>query len=137
MKPSLYVCSYNSKDYYAGKRFRFAVVDLDKPKGFPSNFICMLPIQINGKSKFETSFRHIFGDESIQQARSLLTDGLKTEEEPEVKAEIEKRLKLLDPGAVGEIRCSGCGKLFLPQRIRRHRANFCEECLKKKFGSRE
>jgi uncharacterized OB-fold protein len=66
-----------------------------------------------------------------------LTEGLKTEEEPAVKAEIEKRLKMLELERVIQIKCSGCGKLFQPRRVRKHRRNFCEECMKKKFGNRQ
>lgn len=136
MKLGLYVCKFEAKDYSVGSRFRFAVVDLEKTRGYPSNFVCMLPIQISGKSKLDSSFMHIFGEKSIQQARALLAEGLKREDEPEVKAEIEKRLKLLEPEADIEIKCSGCGKLFHPRRKRKHQANFCENCVKKKFGSR-
>ena len=138
MKLSLYVCRFdNAKDYSAGKRFRFAVVDLEKSKSYPSNFVCMLPTQINGKTRLESIFMQVFGDKSIQQARALLAEALKAEEEPDVKAEIEKRLKLLEPEPVLQIKCSGCGKPFQPRRVRKHRQNFCEECMKKKFDSRQ
>ena len=138
MKLSLLVCRFdNAKDYSGGKRFRFAVVDLDKSKSYPSNFVCMLPTLINGKTKLESIFMQIFGDKSIEQARALLNRALKTEEESDVKAEIEKRLKMLEPEPVIQIKCSGCGKLFQPRRVRKHQHNFCEECLKKKFGNRQ
>lgn len=138
MKLGLYVCRFdNAKDYFAGKRFRFAVVDLEKTKGYPLNFVCMLPMLTGGKSKLESSFLRIFGDESIQQAKALLAEGLKAEEEPEVKAEMAKRLKMLDPEMVAQIKCSACGKIFRPRRIRKHRANFCEVCIRKKFASRQ
>ena len=119
-----------------GKRFRFAVVDLEKSKGYPSNFVCMLPTQINGKTKMESMFKQTFGERSVEQARTLLVEALKAEEEPDVRAEIEKRLKTLTPETAIEIKCSSCGRLFHPRRVRKHQANFCEECIKKKFGSR-
>jgi hypothetical protein len=91
MKLSLLVCRIETEeDYSVTKRFRFAVVDLDKSKSYPSNFVCMLPTQISGKTRLESIFMQVFGDKSIEQARALLTGALKTEEEPEVKAEIEK-----------------------------------------------
>ena len=137
MKLSLYVCRFdNAKDYSLGKRFRFAVVDLDKSKSYPSNFVCMLPTQISGKTRLESIFMQVFGDRSIEQARTLLVAALKTEEDAEVKVEIEKRLKLLEPERVLQVKCSGCGKLFQPRRVRKYQQNFCEECMKKKFGSR-
>jgi hypothetical protein len=138
MKLSLLVCRFdNAKDYSLGKRFRFAVVDLDKSKSYPSNFVCMLPMQISGKTRLESTFMQVFGDKSIEQARALLAEALETEEDADVKAEIEKRLKMLEPEPVSQIKCCGCGKLFQPRRVRKYHQNFCEECLKKKFGSRQ
>ena len=138
MKLSLLVCRFdNARDYSVGNRFRFAVVDLDKSKSYPSNFVCMLPTQISGKARLESIFMQVFGDRSREQARELLAEAMKTEEEPEVKAEIEKRLKMPEPESVIQIKCSGCGKLFQPRRVRKYQQNFCEECMKKKFGSRQ
>ena len=137
MKLSLLVCRIdNVKDYSVTKRFRFAVVDLDKSKSYPANFVCMLPTQISGKARMESIFMKVFGDRSLEQARALLAEALETEEDADVKAEIEKRLKMLEPNPVIQIKCSGCEKLFQPRRVRKYQQNFCEECLRKKFGSR-
>src|SRR4030067_711711 len=137
MKLGLLVCRKdNVEDYSLGKRFRFAVVDLDKSKSYPSNFVCMLPTHLNPEGKGFNVFIKVFGDKSIEQAKALLAKALKTEEEPEVTAEIEKRLKMLEPEPILQIKCSGCGKVFHPRRVRRSEENFCEECLKKKFGTR-
>lgn len=137
MKLGLYVCRFdNARDYSLGKRFRFAVVDLDKSKSYPSNFVCVLPTQMGDKGKSKSVFLQVFGDKSLEQARALLNKALETEDGTDVKAEIERRLKLLEPNPVSQINCSGCGKLFNPRRVRRHRQNFCEECMKKKFGNR-
>ena len=138
MKLSLRVCMIdNVRDYSVGKRFRFAVVDLDKSKSYPSNFICMLPTNMSDKGKSKSIFLQVFGDKSLEQARALLTGALKTEEEAEVKAEVEKRLKTLEPEPVSQINCSGCGKLFQPRRIRRFKKNFCEECFKRIYAARQ
>src|SRR4030066_166382 len=105
MKLNLYVCRFdNARDYSLGKRFRFAVVDLDKSKGYPANFVCMLPTQISGKTRLESIFMQVFGDKSIEQARTLLAKALETEEDAEVKAEIEKRLKVLEAERVIQIK---------------------------------
>jgi hypothetical protein len=123
-------------DYSLGRRFRFAIVDLDKSQSYPSNFVCMLPAQISGEGKPHSIFLQVFGDKSIEQAKALLTGALETEDDSEVKAEIERRLKLLEPKPVSQIECSACGKFFQPRRVRRFKQNFCPECMKKKFGSR-
>jgi hypothetical protein len=124
-------------DYSVGRRFRFAVVDLDKGKDYPLNFVCMLPRQLGPKGKGLSVFVKVFGDKSLEQARALLTGALETEDNPEVKAEITRRLKLLEPNPISQIKCSACGKLFQPRRAKRFKQKFCQECVKKKFGSRE
>jgi hypothetical protein len=43
-------------DSSGGKRFRFAVVDLDRAKDYPLNFVCMLPLREEGLHFF-WSFR--------------------------------------------------------------------------------
>src|SRR3989337_3379414 len=137
MKLSLLVCRIEAEeDYSVTKRFRFAVVDLDKSNSYPSNFVCMLPTHINDKGKNPNIFFQVFGERSVEQARALLGKALETEDDSEVKTEIERRLILLESKPVSQIKCSGCGKLFHPRRVRRYQHNFCEECMKKKFGSR-
>jgi hypothetical protein len=116
---------------YLQRSFRFAVVDFSKSQSYPSNFVCMLPVQL-GAGKPGSVFLQVFGDKSLEQAKALLKEALERENDSDVKAEIERRLKLLEP----KIKCSGCGKLFQPRRIRRFKNNFCEECMNKKFGSR-
>ena len=71
----------------------------------------------------------------MEQAMSLLKAAWEREDDSEIKAEIERRLKLLEPKVVNQIKCSGCGKLFQSKRIRKFKNNFCDECMKKKFGS--
>jgi hypothetical protein len=96
----------------------------------------MLPVNI-GKSNDQNIYGNIFGEKSTEQAKGLLADALKVVEDSEIKREVERRIKLLEPKKVTQIKCCSCGKLFLPMRIRRFRNNFCGDCMKKKFGSRE
>ena len=124
-------------DYSLGRRFRFAIVDLDKSQSYPSNFVCMLPAQISGEGKPHSIFLQVFGDKSIEQAKALLTGALETEDDFEVKAEITRRLSLLEPKPISQVKCGVCGKLFQPRRGKRFKQKFCQECVKKKFGSRE
>jgi hypothetical protein len=125
---------YGDNNNCLRRSFRFAVVDLSKSKSYPQNFVCVLPVQL-GKGKSESAFLKVFKDKSLEQAKALLKDALKREDDSEVKAEIERRLLLLEPKEVNQIKCSGCGKLFQPKRIRKFKNNFCKECMKKKFGS--
>ena len=138
MRVGLHLCKYDdAKNYSVGRRFRFAVVDLDKGKNYPLNFICMLPTQLKPTGKGLNVFVKVFGDKSLEQARALLTGALEMEDDSEVKAEITKRLSLLEPKPISQINCSVCGKLFQPRRAARFKQKFCQECVKKKFGSRE
>jgi hypothetical protein len=133
----LKVVAVNTADYTdLGRRFRFAVLDLDKARDYPANFVCVLPTTLSNEGKVDNVFFKIFGNKSLERAKLLLTDALKNEDDPEVKVEIERRLTLLDPQAI-RIKCSGCGKLFQPRRIRRFKQNYCEECLKRKYGARQ
>jgi formylmethanofuran dehydrogenase subunit E len=94
----------------------------------------MLPSQF-GKGKIDSAFLKLFGDRSLEQAKSLLKAAWEREDDSEVKAEIERRLKLLEPKVANQVKCSSCGKLFQPKRVRKFKNNFCKECMKKKFGS--
>ena len=97
LRVGLLLCRYDdAEDYSVGRRFRFAVVDLDKGKNYPLNFVCMLPTKIDAGGKSQSVFLQIFGDKSVEQARALLTEALETESDSEVKAEISRRLKLLE-----------------------------------------
>ena len=131
----LQVFEYYGDDNSGTRNFRFAVVNCSKSKSYPQNFVCMLPSQF-GKGKIDSAFLKLFGDKSSEQAESLLKSALETEDDSEVKAEIERRLKLLEPRGVNQVKCSSCGKLFQPKRIRRFKNNYCEECMKKRFGNR-
>ena len=129
-----------TQDYVDGAslktHFRLAVVDLDKAKTYPSNFVCLLPLQINEARKTSNVFFRVFGNKSLEQAKALLKEALKGEDEPEIKAEMERRLKLLEPKTVNQLCCSDCGKLFGSKRARRFKRNYCPDCMNKKYGNR-
>ena len=137
MKAGLLIVRHdNLKVYSPGRLFRFAIVNLEKEGGYPANFVCMLPIHISPAEK-PSNFAQIFGDESLRLAKRLLTGAFKKERDSEIKAEIERRLELLEPNHQRQIRCSSCGKVFQPRRVRRYGKNFCGECLRKRFAGRE
>jgi hypothetical protein len=124
-------------DYSLGRRFRFAVVDLDKGKDYPMNFVCMLPLQLAHKGKGSSVFVNVFGDRSLEVAKGLLLDALEIESDAEVRAELGRRLKLLEAKPINQKKCDDCGNLFQPRHVKRFKQRFCQECVKKKFGSRE
>ncbi len=85
-----------------GRRFRFAVVDLEKSSDYPANFVCLLPTIVGNEGEATNVFCRIFRDRSLGQAILLLTKALKREDKPEIKAEIKRRLKLLEPKYDGQ-----------------------------------
>ena len=134
----LQVFKRDQMDSNLTKTYRFAVVDFSRSKNYPSNFVCMLPLKVDQrKGKIGNVFGELFGDKSVDLAMRLLREALKIENDVEVKAEIERRLNLIDPERVNVIRCSGCRKTFQPRKIRKYKQNFCPECLQKKFGARQ
>ncbi len=84
-------------DYLRKGYLRFVVVDLDRSKIYPANFVCLLPKNIKASAKRNSKFKRIFGDNSLELAKKLLKRALRAESDREVKAEIRKRLDLLKP----------------------------------------
>jgi len=125
-----------SEDFSNVRLFSFAVIDLDKSKSYPQNFVCMLPVNIKTDARTPSAFQRFFGDKSIEQAKTLLIRALDSEDDSAVKAEIERRLKLLEPKTPLLVKCSNCGKPFNPGWARRFRRKLCPDCMAKKYGSR-
>ena len=65
--------------------------------------------------KSKNVFLHVFGDKSLEQAKAQLKAAWERAADFEIKAKIERRLLLLEPKVVNQIKCSGCGKLFQPR----------------------
>ncbi len=117
--------------------YRFAVVDYSRSKSYPANFVCMLPAKVDlVRGKSMNVFGGLFGDKSLEFAIELLSRALKSENDVEVKTEITRRLKLIDPNQVNLVKCRICYKSFQPSKIRKYKQNLCPECLKKRFGAR-
>jgi formylmethanofuran dehydrogenase subunit E len=93
-------------------------------------------MQLKSEGYGTSKFAKVFGDESMVIAKRLLQGALETETASDVKLEIERRLRLLEPKQTVKIKCNRCGRLFQPRRVRRFHQNFCEECMKKRFGNR-
>lgn len=115
----------------AWNHLRFAVVDLNKSKSYPENFVSLLPMRINSDGKLSTAFTKFFGNESLATARGLLTEALRTEDNFEIKAEITRRLNLLEPNPVVYIKCRVCKKFFQTKKKRVFKLRICPKCLKR------
>jgi hypothetical protein len=77
-------------------RIQLVVVDLDKSKRYPLNFVCVLPRYFRILEKRSSKFAKLFGEKSLSMAKKLLVDAKHNEDDPEIKTVINKRLKDLD-----------------------------------------
>jgi len=124
------------RGYHARTHLQFAVVDLNKSKSYPENFVSMLPMRIDSDGKLPSTFTKFFGNKSLKIARGLLTESLKKEHGSEIKAEIARRLNLLEPNPVIHIKCRVCKKFFQTRKERAFKQKICPECMKR-FSSQE
>jgi len=121
----------SGRGHHSRNHLRFAVVDLNRSYSYPENFVSMLPTKIDADGKPRSAFTKLFGDKSLKIARGLLTKCLKTENGYEIKAEIERRLNLLDPNPVIQIKCRVCKRFFKTLKSKARRQKFCPECIRR------
>ncbi len=118
-----------------GQDYRFAIVDLDKANEYPMNFVCRLPANLNAIRSENSKFSEIFGRNNVDIAKKLLIEALENEDDDNLKREVERRLKLLEPNVMHKKMCVSCGKIFHVEYKKRSTQRFCETCLKRKFGN--
>jgi hypothetical protein len=78
------------------ERVQLVVVDLDRGKRYPLNFVCVLPRYFRILEKRSSKFAKMFGTKSLITARGLLVDAEHQEEDPEIKTAIKRRIKDID-----------------------------------------
>ena len=122
---------HGEKEHLLYKRFNFTVIDLEKADEYPLNYVCSLP-QLKAGFKSDNVFVKKFGSNSHEIAQILLQKALKEENNPEIKKEIEKRLKLLEPKSVVEKTCVKCGRTFQTTPRQAHKRKHCPECCRKR-----
>jgi RNA polymerase-binding transcription factor DksA len=109
----------------------FAVIDLDKARKYPQNFVSMLPKRIKATEKPANVFEGLFGNESIKIARHLLEEALETRPSPKTTLAIRERLKLLDPKLNNKNKCQNCGTPISQSKHRYRPYKFCYNCYRK------
>ena len=124
---------YAASDYSRGHHIRFSVIDLDKSTEYPANYVCILPLnpRLNANGTAPNNFSKLFGHDSLQLAKQLLTQASKTETDAEIKAAIKRRLALLEPKPPVQVKCRVCGSFFEP---RWRRQKICQECRRKSYA---
>lgn len=123
------------KDYSKGQYFRFAVIDLDKSKQYPANFVCMLPKKPTINDAPHNIFSKIYGKESITVAKKLLKKALSIESDLEIKNAITERINMLEPKKPPKVTCCRCGKSFIPIKMRYRKQKVCIECKQKMYSN--
>ena len=108
----------------------FTVIDLDKGETYPKNFVCILPKTFE-KGENNSNFQKIFGKASQQTAMKLLNNALRVESDPEVRIEIEKRLKDNQPKPLVKVNCINCGCVFEAKKSGRFTQRICQSCRPK------
>jgi hypothetical protein len=68
------------------------LVDQEKSKKYPDNFVCVMPAQLGFPSAL---FEKIYGDRSREAAIGFFNEALKQEQDPEIKKEIQSRINAL------------------------------------------
>ena len=133
MKLQLLITEREIKHYNTKTKTKhlFAVVDLDKSKEYPQNFVSMLPKNIKATEEPGNIFEGLFGNESIKIAKRLLEKALKTRPNPKATLAIRERIKLLDPQLNSKINCQNCGTPINQSKHRFRPYKFCYDCYKR------
>lgn len=97
MRPSLYLLKKQSgrTEYSMKTEVQVVVVDLDKSKNYPLNFVCIFPQKAMSLGKPSNIFSKVFGTSSLDVAIKLLHKALKNETDNEIRKELTKRLTAL------------------------------------------
>ena len=75
---------------------QLVVVDLDKSKRYPLNFVCVLPRYLRILERRSSNFAKIFGGKSLRVAKDLLVEAKVREEDPQIQKVIDRRIKDID-----------------------------------------
>ena len=136
MKLKLKITPKNTKDT-TQKQHRFTVIDLERSRFYPQNFVCILPKNIQINNKPVNTFEKLFQNESKAVAIQLLKKALKSRPGSEIATSIRGRLKSLQPKSTIKTKCKNCGQLY-EQKNRWHKKYpLCYECYQKKFTNKQ
>lgn len=135
MKLKLRITETETKNYTKPK-LRFVVIDQDKSKQYPANFVCILPKTIKNQTIPANNFERIFGDKSKELAVQLLKKALRSRPSVYVRTEIRKRVDILNPKPKNLARCNVCGEEFKARRFGYRLQKTCYGCLNKIHSSK-
>ena len=133
MKLQLRITEKEIKHYSTETKTKhiFAVVDLDKSKKYPQNFVSLLPKNIKAAAKPANVFEKLFGNESLKIAKHLLEKALRKRPNPKTAKAIRERLKLLDSNLNNKTKCQNCGTRINQSKNRFRPHKLCYNCYTK------
>jgi hypothetical protein len=114
------------------RRYRFAVIDPNNFKGYPANFVCLLPKKIFESGKPVSDFGKKIWNKSLEFAVALLEQALKQEKDEKVKTELEKRRRHLELERPKLI-CGCCHEEFEEYGKTKYKRKLCKNCLESRF----
>ena len=135
MKLQLLITEKEIKHYNTETKTKyiFTVIDLDRSKQYPQNFVSLLPKNIKATAKPANIFEELFGNKSLEMAKYLLEEALKTRPNSKIKQAIRRRLELLVLKQKNKIKCQNCGNSIKQSRNRVKPYKFCYECYRKGY----
>lgn len=86
----------------------------------------------NVKTSNYNAFGERFGKKSVDLAISLLSAALKTETNEEVRTEIKRRLKIINP-TLDTVKCTRC-KTDFQRPPRKYKRYLCNACLNERHA---
>lgn len=75
---------------------QLVVVDLDRSRRYPLNFVCILPRYLRLVEKRSSNFSKIFGEKSLRVAKNLLVEAKDVEEDQDTQKAIDKKIKAIE-----------------------------------------
>ena len=136
MKLKLKITPKNTKDT-TQKQHRFTVIDLERSRFYPQNFVCILPKNIQINNKPLNTFEKLFQNESKTVAMQLLEKALKTRPDFGTATSIRGRLKTLQPKSTIKTKCKNCGQPNEQKNQRHKKHPLCYECYQKRFTNKQ
>ena len=118
---------------YTKKQHLFTVIDLDKSKSYPQNFVCILPKTIQKNKKPANTFERLFQSESKKVATELLKKALRSRPDHKTAISIRERLKTLQPKSTNKIKCKKCGQSYKQKKRKNKKYQFCFVCYQKQL----
>ena len=128
--------NYNIKDYNKPDHIKIAVIDTDISKGTQQTLYACCQKHLIQTQKHQTSFKKSMETKAKKLIKKLLDQALKTADDQNIKKELLKRLKLLNPKPKNMVKCNMCGEEVKSKTFRYGKQKTCYECKTKRYTNK-